>query len=212
MKETEAAMAVIEMLTDHEIYQEVKTPWGTTDIVAKCGSILWAIEVKLSLNLVVLGQAWCNTQYFHYSSIAVPKTNRKKGALAADHFCRQNGIGIIYIGNNYLGKPYASENLSAHFHRKAFTKYINLYEEQKTWAMAGNADGRAYTPFMGTKQQLIEYVKKHPGCPVREAMENINHHYHKLSTAMSCIRQWINKGVISELSLQNGGLYIAEGI
>ena len=87
---------------------------------------------------------------------------------------------------------------------------MNLFEEQKYWAMAGTSEGKAYTPFQHTKQRLIQFVEKNPGCTIREVMESIEHHYHKLSTAMNCTCQWIHAGVISELRFEDGKLFLRE--
>jgi len=214
MQETELAVPVINFLSDagHEIYQEVKTPWGVVDIVAKCGQILWSVEVKTTCNLAVLGQALQNKFCFHYSSIAVPQKRRGgKSRIAVNQFCRQNGLGIISISTGYQGLS-VTETQGARFQRRVLSKYVHLFEEQKHWAAAGTNTGKAYSPFQHTKQKLIQFVEKNPGCSMREVMESIEHHYNKISTAMSCTRQWIYAGVISEIRIKDGKLFLSEEV
>ena len=203
MTEVELAARVVEMLSlDHDVYQEVTTPAGVADIVARRGPVLWAIEVKKSLSLQVLGQALENAVYFNFVSVAVPsRGNRGKAGLAARTLLRDHGIGLILVGQ------YASEDQRARFNRGAGTKWVRLFEEQRTYAKAGNAEGARYTPFRGTRDALVSHVQRFPGCTVREAMTSIKHHYHTLSTAMSCARNYIQTGVIKEIRLEDGKLY-----
>lgn len=223
--ETDLAAAVVDLLShDHDVYQEVKIAGGTVDIVAKRGPILWAVEVKKSTSLAVLGQALRNHGWFHYSSIAVPdKRRRGRGEDAAFQFMKQNGIGKIEIQERRrwnkesaeaLGWEYrleASEVERASFNRRAFTKWVQLYEQQKIFAPAGTNGGGAFTPFKGTRVLLLEFVTAHPGCTIKEAMSAIDHHYHKLSTAMSCVREYIKTGVIDEIRNEDGRLYTIGG-
>ena len=205
--ETEIARSVVEALRiDHEVFQEVSIGGDTVDIVARTGSVLWAVEVKTSLNLQVIGQAMMNRRCFHYSSVAVPAAKRGKGEDAALRFLEQNGLGMIVVKQD--GRIY--ERLPARFHRRVISRLVHLCDEQKTYAEAGNAEGRRFTLFRATRDQLYQYVARNPGCSLKDAIENTFHHYSSFSSARNCIRNYIKSGVITEIQNDDGRLYVAE--
>ncbi len=210
--ETEAELAevVVHFLQDagYEVFQEVELFPGAqrVDIVARHGTILWAIETKLSLSLAVLEQAWRNRAWFHYSSIAVPTHKRLTGRDFAVRAAGTFGLGVLTVSST----DEVHESEAALFNRKAMTSYVRLVEEQKYWAKAGNADGVRWSPFQSTKRELINYVREHEECKLKDALENIRHHYRTMSTATSSIRKWIQDGVIKELRIEKGKLYLRE--
>lgn len=200
IKETDLAKLLIKSFdgSDYEVYQEVTTPNGSADIVLKY-SFLWAIEIKLGMNLTVLAQARCNQRYFHYSSICI-KAQRGKTFDFGVKICKEWGIGVfVLFGNGNL-----REYLRPKMQRKALTKTIILHERMKTYAEAGNSNGDRWTPFDQTVDDLKRYVRQNPGCRLKVALQEIDHHYHTLSSATSSIRQWINTGVIKGLELKQG--------
>lgn len=206
MKEYELAEKFIESFngTDYEIYQEIETYIGIADIVLKHANFTWAIEVKTSLSLQVIAQAWYNQMIYNFSSICVPSPRRtcSKGADFAHKACADKGIGIFKIdryGN-------VSEILKAKFNRQILKHRINLVDQQKTYAKAGNANGDRWTPFNQTVSELKRYIKKYPGCKLKDALMNIGHHYASLSSAQNSIRQWINSGVIQGIEINRGVL------
>lgn len=204
MKEYELAEKLIESFngTGYEIYQEVETYIGIADIVLKHANFTWAIEVKTSLSLQVIAQAWHNQKIYNFSSICVPspRRTRSKGADFAHKACADNGIGIFKIdryGN-------VSEVLKAKFNRPILKHRVNLVDQQKTYAKAGNANGDRWTPFNQTVSELKRYIKNNPGCKLKDALNNIGHHYASLSSAQNSIRQWINSGVIQGIEINRG--------
>lgn len=208
IKETDLAKQLIKSFdgSDYEVYQEVTTPNGSADIVLKY-SFLWAIEVKLGMNLTVIAQARYNQRYFHYSSIAIPWKSRKgKTYNIGREICNNFGIGIFAIssGGN------VEEILKARLNRRAQSKWIILNERMKTYAEAGNSNGDRWTPFNQTVDDLKRYVRNNPGCHLKIALSEIDHHYHTLSSATSSIRQWIKTGVIKGISLNRGILTLEE--
>jgi len=197
IKETDLAKQLIKSFdgTDYEIYQEVSTPNGSADIVLKY-TFLWAVEVKLGMNLTVLAQAHYNQRYFNYSSICVPgKSVNSKTFDFGRKICKEWGIGI-FIGTREYLKP--------RLNRKALIKRIILHERMKTYAEAGNSNGDRWTPFNQTVDDLKRYIHANPGCRLNDALSEIKHHYSSLSTAQNSIRQWIKTGVIEGISLNRG--------
>lgn len=192
--------------TDYEVYQEVTTPNGSADIVLKYG-FLWAIEVKLGMNLTVIAQARYNQRYFHYSSIAVPAKARKgKTFNIGVEICRQWGIGIFLISSH----GGTNDHLKAKLNRNAITDHILLHEKMKTFAEAGNSNGDRWTPFNQTVDELKRFIRKNPECRLKNALTEISHHYSSLSSAQNSIRQWIRTGVIKGIALNRGILTLED--
>ena len=197
IKETDLAKQLIKSFdgTDYEVYQEVTTPNGSAEIVLKY-TFIWAVEVKLGMNLTVLAQAHYNQRYFNYSSICVPgKSVNSKTFDFGRKICKEWGIGI-FIGTREYLKP--------RLNRKALIKRIILHERMKTYAEAGNSNGDRWTPFNQTVDDLKRYIHANPGCRLNDALSEIKHHYSSLSTAQNSIRQWIKTGVIEGISLNRG--------
>jgi len=203
MSESDLAKTLISSFdgSGYEIYQEVESPCGITDIVLKHANFIWAIEVKTSLSLSVLSQARNNLRYYNFSSICLPRPKKgfTNGAQFAREICENYGIGIFRI--NRYGEV---EEWKAKLQRKALTQKISLYEMQKTFAEAGNSEGMRWTPFKQTIKELNRYVSDNPGCKLKDALTHIKHHYSTLSSATNSLRQMINDGVIKTISIDRG--------
>jgi hypothetical protein len=205
MKEEELAKHIIKSLEDagYDIYQEVAVADRVVDIVIKGHNFYWAIETKTSFSFAVLEQAYKNIKYFNFSSIGVPSAvsgGRQFARQVAKHY----GIGIFQLDKFRVVR----ERQKAKFNRHALTKKIRLLDEHKYFAKAGNAEGKYFTPFQDTKRNLINYIEFHNGCSLKNAMDAIRHHYSSLSSATNSMRQWINEGIIKELYIENGKVYL----
>ena len=205
IKEVDLAKQLIKSFdgTNYEVYQEVTTPNGSADIVLKY-TFLWAVEVKLGMNLTVLAQAHYNQRYFNYSSVCLPgKSANSKTFDFGRKICKEWGIGIFTIDMRRHDSA-AREYLKPRLNRKALTNRIILHERMKTYAEAGNSNGDRWTPFNQTVDDLKRYIHANPGCRLNDALSEIKHHYSSLSTAQNSIRQWIKTGVIEGISLNRG--------
>jgi len=207
IKESEIAKLFIKNFdgSGYEIYQEVSSPIGTTDIVLKHDYFTWSIEVKTNFCFKVLEQAFANLKYYNYSSICVPPSRQTKNFNFGIDICKQFGIGVFLQYNNIYNDN-LREYLKAKLQRKARTDLVPLLEIQKDFAEAGNAEGKKWTPFAQTIRELEQYVSKNPGCKMRDALNHISHHYASLSSAQNSIRQWIKAGVIDSITNERGKL------
>jgi hypothetical protein len=201
MKEVELARHLINYLSQYqwEIYQEVET--GRPDIVMTLDKLVWVIEVKMSFGLAVIEQACRWTAFAHRVCIAVPRPRRGERAFR-EKLCRTLGIGLFYVTPQYV-------EVAVHpvLHRNVVTRLITnkLVAAQKTWGEAGNNTHQYYTPFRNTVANLVEYVTTHPGTTLKAALHEAKHHYRSDPVASSCIKKYIEKGVITQIVMTRVG-------
>jgi len=209
--EAELAKIVVDWLNleKWEVYQEVSYGWGrpVIDIVAVRGQITWAIEVKKSLSLALIEQAHKHLYQANYVSITVPDTSREvKGHFIAGRMLNHWGIGILKISRRGILREEAEARL--HRTHKGLNLRRLLNESQKTFAEAGNSEGKHWSPFQETVRCLKAFVESHPGCLLKDAVESINHHYASTAGAKTSLVQWIRTGVIKGICLEKEGRYL----
>lgn len=211
--ETEIAEKVVAWLQSWqwEVYQEVS--YGQiADIVAVQNGRLWVIETKVAFGFPVINQALNWKQYAHWVSIATPIRKalwrRSAEVLTLQHL----GIGWLKVGEDRtLGWKRetnfgVSEQIKPVFNRRVLFDLKNvLREEHKTWAKAGSATADRYTPFKATSKNVQEYVRRHPGCSLKDILQHVETHYHTVSSARACIPDWIEKKVIPRIEIKRAG-------
>lgn len=204
--ESDLAKVVVEYLREQgwEVYQEVKLKGsGVADIVAVQGQIVWVIESKMSLGFAVLEQAWKWQRYAHYVSVAVPVGYGKvKGRQLANQMMRSLGIGHLEVSPGWV-RVYAPPSLNRRAAAKALRDSLN--EKHKTYAQAGNADGRHWSPFKQTCDDIRVAVATSPGITMKDLLERITTHYRSLATARSSIVFWARHGKIKGVEVRREG-------
>jgi len=207
-KEEKLAARVVSWLkAQHwDVYQEVqKVRYGpVADIVGSMGDLRWVVECKTTLSLALLEQALMWERQAHFISIAIPHSrSASRGRAAARRFCDQNGIGMLAVSSCDI-KVYT---------RPAMRRYAEswqLHEAQKTYAPAGTASGRHWTPFAETCDQLRALLRINPGLPLSDALAKIQHHYASESTARATISHYLRKrhGVVKGIVCRREGRYL----
>jgi hypothetical protein len=203
--EVELARPIVAWLADlgWEVFQEVAIPGGArADIVARRGRVLWAIEVKRTLGLTLLGQALAWTRRAHRVSVAVPRgrdTTARRFALRA---AAAEGIGVIVARQVYGGGVKVVERARPQLRRRVLG--LELHEAQKTWAEAGNASGKRWSPFAQTCKLVREVVDEHPGLTVREVVERVDHHYASVASARGALLEWARAGLLEGVEARGG--------
>ena len=192
MKETDLASKVVKWLSDQhwDVYQEVKFGYGgIADIAATRAGYLWIIECKTTLTLTVIRQAtrWAS----HFRSIAVPEgTNHDDRHfaynLAHDYF--RLGIIEYRAQNGIIEMDFPP--IMREYHKRAKRMMRELREEHKTYLPAGSNGGGYYTPYRETMDHVKRFIRMHPGCTLKEIMDDVGnqHHYCSNATARSSIR------------------------
>jgi len=203
MKETDLAMKVIEWLTDQkwDVYQEVQVRGPIADIVAKQGPVIWIIETKMTLSLSVIGQAHEWLPWANYVSVAVPAGKRSMGFAA--NVLKTYGIGLLRVNQyEYDWSSAVSEVRHPALRRNIGKEVLNaLKEAHKTYAEAGNNQGRHWSPFKETCLQIYRYVRVNEGCTLKDVLNSVNHHYATPASARSCIPKWAEAGKMEKIKV-----------
>lgn len=218
--EVELAKAFVWWLIDQrwDVYQEVQPGRADliADIVAVRDGLVWVIETKRTLSLALLGQAAAWSGAAHYVSIGVPcLRNRGVSNYAIDAVTDRYGIGRLEA-ERYGDHHTVRELESPRLNRKSRAKVLLgvLRDAHRTYAEAGNSNGRRFTPFQETCDEVRRYVRDHTGCTLKEMIDNVDHHYASSVTARSAIAKWIGSGVIKGLDLRieagKGHLYLSD--
>ena len=210
MREIDLAKKVIEWLIDQkwDVYQEVQAFRGgaIADIVAKQGRVVWVIETKLALTLTVIGQAYEWLPWANYVSVAIPAWKRRQGFGAT--VLNTYGIGVLRVTEyEYDWASPVEEIKHPAFRRNIGKEVINaLREGHKTYAEAGNAEGRHWSQWKQTCMDIYRYVEKNEGCSLKDVLNNVKYHYASPASARSCIPKWAEAGKIEGIKVikENG--------
>jgi hypothetical protein len=195
VSEADLAKKVIAWLEEQhwDVYQEVvfKHQSARADIVAVRAGLVWVIETKTSLTLAVLEQAsnWCA----HLRSIAVPGCFSDGGGRGTAYGIARNylKIGIIEVGGK---RGYVCEvvdpPIMREYHNCAKRMRSQLKEEHKHYLAAGSNGGGYYTPYRETMEHVRRFIAAHPGCTLKQIMDDLKglHHYASTASARSGVR------------------------
>ena len=172
-----------------EIYQEVKFGYGgnVADIVAMKDEEMWIIELKTSLSLKVMEQAW-KWKDAHYKSIAVPYSRRRNDQFAST-ILRHFGIGYIEIGTDYIREhlPGVMQEFKKEHYELWMLPYIT--ELHKTYSKAGSKHGGHITAYRMTIIMIQDFLKENPGSTLNEIIDNVGiGHYSSERSAKGSLR------------------------
>lgn len=188
-----------------DVYQEVQQHrYGRcADIVAVLRGkpdIIHVVEVKKSLTFAVIEQARWWMYCSHYSSVAVPHTkSRDRGRALAQMVLQWQGIGLFETEFGGL----ARQRVIPQLQRNAKVKDWNLQEAQKTFAPAGNSDGRKWSPFQQTVLEIRKALAQNGPMPVSDILRNCEHHYSCDATAKSSLMKWARLGKLRGITLDD---------
>lgn len=200
-----------------DVYQEVQIGQGglVIDVVGTFGPWVVAVECKTTFGLSVIEQADHWRRFVHYSWVCVPVGGAGGSRLFAERICRDLGIGVLYVIPEIVDDPSparhwgpaVTEKVHADYFRRAPVEHVRrwLTEGQKTALAAGSVGGGRWTPFRETCEALAGIVRKRPGVALREAIEEIRHHYATTSSARACLSKWIEAGKVPGVVLRREG-------
>ena len=98
IKESDLFPAVKEWLEErgYEVYSEVECGTRRADVVGKCGNLITVVEMKTTLSLDLIEQAFRWKRLANYVYVAIPKPQKGVHWFAA-RMLRREGIGILFI-------------------------------------------------------------------------------------------------------------------
>ena len=203
MKEIELAAAVMGWLEEYmwDCYPEAQfESYGRrADIAAVRNGRLWIIECKNTLSTVLLNQANDWVPAAHYVSVAVPSLRRRSSyGGVIDYFLCGKGIGLIRVAERYNGDLDPLETIPPRLHRYTHyraTELIKLLHADMKRYAPGNDTGSFSSPFNRTMRDVADYVRRNPGCTVKEIVDNVEHHYRSSANARSAIPQWLTSDI-----------------
>jgi hypothetical protein len=141
----------------------------------------------------------------------VPAARWSSQRAFAARVARTYGVGILEVGSQ-VGGLGVREEARPELNRKAGVDWLRgrLRPEHKTFAEAGNAQGKAWTPFQATCRALQELAASNKNLMLKAAIDQIDHHYASNSSARSSLKKWIDKGVVPGIALERRGrgLYV----
>lgn len=152
---------------------------GICDVVAyKDGEII-AIELKKSLNLKVIEQAYRHRGTANRLYIGVPLPNfvdMNKNAFAIKVLQKFN-IGLYYIGyDSFLGMKVV-DCLKPEYEEITKKPITDLITESNYMAVGGSKSGETITPYKLTIQRVKAFLADNPRSTAKEIIENVDTHY-----------------------------------
>lgn len=218
--ENEAALAKVIVswleVTNWDVYQEVQLYRGgaIADIVAIRPGVVWVVECKKTLGLDVIEQANEWRKIATGASVAAPIIKRRSKTCRefAIGVCEKFGIGVLIAESKdtcgyYCNRQIMETNFDAGrvsersrpvsvamSKRDADRWKQTLCEQHKTFAEAGNCEGRRWTPYTQTCAALKLFAEQNPGALLSEALAIVPTHYASKSGAMSSLQKWGESG------------------
>lgn len=215
--ETDLGKRVIEWLEkerpEWRVYQELSS-FGynsrVADIVCIKGDFVWVIELKTSLSLTVIRQAF--EWDVDYRSIAVPDTvsglRNENREWWYSYLGRSMDIGTIIAGKSRVYTRYCGDyGRDWPRHKVKFDvdeatpsgrylstkqRFIALAESglaEGQWLVeAGSKSGNHWTPYKQSMLEIREYITNNPGCTMNNIFDALGKlHYANKSSAKGCI-------------------------
>lgn len=213
VSEEEVATAVMQHLITEgwDCYPEVLLPGGRADIVAvrdlpfSQGKLVHIIETKTNWSLSLLEQAVNRQGFAHYVSIAAPGIGRGNREINRffELLCTARGIGIIIVEGVLEPKVELYRIQPAKLCRglKSAKKFnwgpwktlAALHPDQKNYTPGTTGKAGYSTPFRRTMDRCVDYVRKHPGCTVKELVGAVESHYARPTGFKQGILMWLEK-------------------
>ena len=176
-----------------EIFQEVKSGKRYIDVVTRKKDVIAAFELKKGLTLAVIEQAVSNLANTNYSYVVIPSLVRNRMWRFSIKTCKLYGLGVFEI--NFQRNTV--KELSPAIHSD-ISKDLILLDGQKDFSKAGTNKGKKFTAFTNTKNQLLEEFGN-GNTSLKNIVSKIKHHYSHNPSAITSLRQAINRGLIDDL-------------
>lgn len=208
--EADLARVVVEYLIamGWDVYQEVVWTRGRADIVGVKGSLVWVVETKKTLGLDLLAQGTELRPWVSLVSLAFPAPPKAHAQSRSRRFAisvaEREGMGLLQIRDPARFVEGAVKELAKpKLNRKPLEDLrAKLEPEHRTFAAAGNADCKFWSPFKRTAARLRHYVETNPGVSLKQAIADIEHHYSTPDSAAGSLRSLIEAGAVAGVEIR----------
>lgn len=156
------------------------------DIVARRGAEVIGIEVKKQFDTKLVEQALHAMNYCGAAYMVTPKVAGGATKYIREAVIEKSGLGCIEVMDwgwptsahgRFEIRGIAEPTRRLHDGLKCITDL--LVPEAKNWTEPGKPSCRAVTKFRVTALRVRDYVADHPGCTVREVIEEVKTHWRK---------------------------------
>ncbi|MGL5692064.1 MAG: hypothetical protein ACRDD8_14775 [Bacteroidales bacterium] len=192
--EAELAQHFMAYFSDTDIYPEVEVASGYIDFVCidKNGKTI-AVEVKKVFNFKLLEQGLRSLKHANEVYLCTP---RLSDASIKYKLCKDYGLGLLIYDRGHVIEEIKPK------YTPVIKKKMMLSAHHKK-GVAGSQHARV-TAFEITKLNVIAYLKEHNNeSDAKTLINNIEHHYSSTQTAITSLRKWCKKGIISEFEFSN---------
>jgi hypothetical protein len=182
VKENEMYKYVKELLEGigYDVYAEVEVnSWGGSgraDVIGYQKPAVCIVEMKTSLSMELIEQAYKWKRFGHYIYIAIPKRKKQIPTFVCNMLSSM-GIGIIEVGDRVWGTRIV---LKAKFNRPyKNTKWDDVLKpEHQTWLEGGSSGGGYVTNYKLTIDRVKRYLKMKRGwVSMNELLDHCETHY-----------------------------------
>ncbi|MCR8860367.1 hypothetical protein NQ113_24665 [Bacillus pseudomycoides] len=175
LKESDLFEPVKEWLEEqgYEVFSEVSPKYAgnrRADIIGKHGPAIAIVEMKTSLSLELLDQAYFWKRLGHYIYVAIPRRTKQVPVIIKE-FLKKEGIGLLEID---MKSKWIYQREKAKFNRPFYRIHWEeeLLLEHKTWLTGGSAGGGYVTTYKLAMEEVKGFLKRQYG---RDKMEKTNH-------------------------------------
>lgn len=177
MKETDLYEPVISLFPEGDIYPEVVVYIHRPDIVIHEDKGISVVEMKTSLSLALIEQAYNWVNRADYVYVAIPQAKRKLNDFAI-RLLSSKGIGVIVVQGKH-----------AMIYKTALKQSTNtvrwkdhLHECYKL-NVSGGTNGTYMTPYKFMIQCVKEYLEKHKkSMTIKEIIKEVDKEYDNVVT------------------------------
>lgn len=190
-KEIKLSDPVSDYFTDlgYDVYAEMPIPTSARccDLIALKDEIIIAIELKTSLSMQVIRQAYSINIYVDYAYVAIG-TNPKQKSIDA---CKRYGIGVIKIKNGKISVIHKPEYKKPWRPvRKMLLERLSKYEPG---GIAGYPFQKGIGPAIECHRLVAEYKEANPKATWKEIFEKVPNHYASSASMASSLNKFYVK-------------------
>lgn len=167
----------------YKVYTEIPIVGACIDMVARKGSFLIAIELKMSLTKQLIHACYINHVFCDLSYAAVPTEPSKK----SKELCKRYSTGIIKVTNEV--KIIVEANNRFGFYKPEHDRMLKYCSGTPWGGVGGLPQLKGVGPAIECAKRVKEYLTNHSGASWKEIFESVNNHYANYKSMQSALRE-----------------------